>query len=70
MAEHEHKQFIRGFGTKGERDKKRATYDGGGLVLVELLLKERDAERHAEKVDRVASPGKPSTQEANTHLDF
>ena len=41
---------------------KRTTYDGGSFVLVELLLKERDAERQAEKVDRVASPGKPSSK--------
>ena len=44
---------------------KRTTYDGGSFVLVELLLEERDAERHAEEVDRVASPGKPSNATNN-----
>jgi hypothetical protein len=39
---------------------KRTTYDGGSLVLVELLLEERDAEGHAEEVYRVAGPGKIS----------
>ena len=47
---------------KRRAGQKRTTYDGGSVVLVELLLKERDTERHAEKVDRVASPGKPSSK--------
>ena len=40
----------------------RTTHDGGGLSLVELFLEASDAQRYAEKVDRVARPSKKSTR--------
>jgi len=42
---------------RDDRTKWGLTYDGGSLVLIELLLQMSDAERHAEKADRIASPG-------------
>ncbi len=54
--------FIRKDGGKGKTGQIKTTHDGGGFGLVELLLKASDAERYAEKVDRVARPCQPSAK--------